>query len=179
MFNPFTVMKKVLSLLFVALLVMPAWADTVVTIDFSAQNYQNEQQIHELTIDDVTVAFDKGTNTNNPPAYFNTGTAVRLYPGNTMTVTAPQNLKKIDFTFGSSDNSNNILCDVGSYNKAAKQWTIGSSDPSKSVVFSVDGTSGHRRIKQLVVTFEEAPLLPSWSLPCSTPTAVISPAAWR
>ncbi len=30
-------MKKFLSLLFVALLAMSAWADTVVTIDFSAQ----------------------------------------------------------------------------------------------------------------------------------------------
>ena len=149
-------MKKILSLLFVALLAMSAWADTVVTIDFSAQSYSNGQQIHELVIDGVTVAFDKGTNTNNPPAYFNTGTAIRLYPGNTMTVTGEQNLKKIDFTFGSGDNSNDILCDVGSYNKAGKQWTIGSSDPSTAVVFSVDGNSGHRRIKQLVVTMEDA-----------------------
>ncbi len=149
-------MKKIFSLLFVALLAMPAWADTVVTLDFSAQGYENSQQIHELTIDGVTVTFDKGTNTNNPPAYFNTGTAIRLYPGNSMTVSAGQNLKKIDFTFGSGDNSNNILCDVGSYNKAGKQWTIGSSDPSTSVVFSIDGTSGHRRIMQLVVTMEEA-----------------------
>ncbi len=73
-----------------------------------------------------------------------------------MTVTGKQNLKKIDFTFGSGDNSNDILCDVGSYNKAGKQWTIGSSDPSAAVVFSVDGNNGHRRIKQLVVTMEDA-----------------------
>ncbi len=149
-------MKKLFSLLFVALLAMSAWADTVVTLDFSDQGYSDQQQIHELVIDDVTVTFDKGTNTNNPPTYYNTGTAIRLYPGNTMTVTGEQNIKKIDFTFGSGDKDNDILCDVGSYNKAGKQWTIGSSDPSTAVVFSVDGSSGHRRFMKLVVTMEDA-----------------------
>ena len=149
-------MKKVLSLLFVALLAMSAWADTTVTIDFTAQGYEGGQQIHELSVGNVTVTFDKGTNTNNPPAYYSGGNAVRLYPGNSMTVSSGQNIKSIDFTFGSGDPSNNILCDVGSYNKAGKQWTIGSSDPSTAVVFSVDGTSGHRRIQKLVVTTEDA-----------------------
>ena len=149
-------MKKLFSLVFVALLAMSAWADTSVTFDFTAQGYSGGQQVHELTIGDVTVTFDKGTNTNNPPAYYTGGNAVRLYPGNTMTVSAATNIKKIDFTFGANDNTNNILCDVGSYNKAGKQWTIGSSDPSTAVVFSVDGTSGHRRIQTLVVTIEEA-----------------------
>lgn len=149
-------MKKLFSLLFVALLTMSAWADTSVTIDFTAQGYTGGQQVHELTVGDVTVTFDKGTNTNNPPAYYTGGDAVRLYPGNSMTVSAETNIKKIDFTFGSNDNTNDILCDVGSYNKAGKQWTIGSSDPSTAVVFSVAGTSGHRRIQTLVVTIEEA-----------------------
>ena len=80
-------MQRIISLFAIALLTMSAWADTVVTLDFSAQSYNDQQQIHELAIDGVTVTFDKGTNTNNPPTYYNTGTAVRLYPGNTMTVT--------------------------------------------------------------------------------------------
>lgn len=149
-------MKKVFSILFVALLAMSAWADTTVTIDFTAQGYEAGQQVHELTVGDVTVTFDKGTNTNNPPAFYSGGNAVRLYPGNSMTVSAEQNIKSIDFTFGSGDPTNNILCDVGSYNKAGKQWTIGSSDPTTAVVFSVDGTSGHRRIQKLDVTIEDA-----------------------
>lgn len=153
-------MKKILSLLFVALLAMSAWADTVVTVDFSQQNFSDQQQIHELNIDGVILAFDKGTNTNNPPKYYNTGASIRLYGGNSMKVVAEQNIKKIDFTFGEGDGgnntSNNILCDVGSYNMAGKQWTIGSSDPSKQVMFTIEGTSGHRRVHQLVITIEDA-----------------------
>ena len=149
-------MKKVLSLLFVALLAMSAWADTVVTVDFSQQNFGDQQQIHELNIDGVILGFDKGTNSNNPPTYFDTGASIRLYGGNTMKVVAEQNIKKIDFTFGSGDGDNNILCDVGNYNKAGKQWTIGSSDPSKQVMFTIEGSSGHRRVHQLVITIEDA-----------------------
>ena len=152
-------MKKLFSLLFVALLTMSAWADTVVTVDFNAQGWSTNTLVTDLTVDGVTLTFDKGTNANsNKPTYFTntSGGALRLYGGNTMTIVAPQNLKKIDFTFLSGEDSNNILSDVGNYNKAGKQWTIGSSDPSAEVVFTIEGSSGHRRIQSLVITMEDA-----------------------
>lgn len=150
-------MKKFLSLLFVALLAFSAWADTVVTIDFNAQGWDTNTLVTELKIDGVNLTFDKGEGSTKPTYFTNTsGGALRLYGGNTMTVAAPQNLKKIDFTFASGDGSNNILSDVGNYNKAGKQWTIGSSDPSAEVVFTIEGTSGHRRIEKLVITMEDA-----------------------
>ena len=151
-------MKKLFSLLFVALLTLSAWADTVVTVDFNAQGWSTNTLVTDLTIDGVKLTFDKGTNANNKPTYYTntSGGALRLYGGNTMTVTAPLNLKKIDFTFLSGEGSNDILSDVGNYNKAGKQWTIGSSDPSTEVVFTIDGTSGHRRIQTLVITMEDA-----------------------
>ena len=150
-------MKKFLSLLFVALLAFSAWADTVVTIDFNAQGWDTNTLVTELKIDGVNLTFDIGEGSTKPTYFTNTsGGALRLYGGNTMTVAAPQNLKKIDFTFASGDGSNNILSDVGNYNKAGKQWTIGSSDPSAEVVFTIEGTSGHRRIEKLVITMEDA-----------------------
>ena len=150
-------MKKVLSLLFVALLALTAWADTTVAVDFSQQGWATNTQVTELTVDDVMLTFDIGTGSTKPTYYSNTsGQALRLYGGNTMTVTAPQNLKKIDFTFASGDNDNQILSDVGNFNSAKKQWTIGSSDPSKEVVFTIDGNSGHRRIAKLLITMEDA-----------------------
>ena len=156
-------MKKLFSLLFVALLAMSAWADTVVTVDFSAQGWDNGQLVTEapLVVDGVTLTFDKGEGTTKP-AYYTTGSAVRLYAGNTMTVTAPTNLKKIDFTFASGEDSNDILSNPGNYNKAGKQWTIGSSDPSNEVTFSIDkktgqaNYSGHRRVQKLVITMEDS-----------------------
>lgn len=152
-------MKKLFSLLFVALLAVSAWADTVVTVDFNAQGWSTNTLVSDLTIDGVKLTFDKGTNPNSTkPTYFTntSGGALRLYGGNTMTITAPQNLLKIDFTFLSGEGTNDILSNPGNYNKAGKQWTIGSSDPSSEVVFTIDGDTGHRRIQKLVITMEDA-----------------------
>ena len=52
-------MKKLYSLLFVALLTMSAWADTVVTVDFNAQGWSTNTLVENLTIDGVTLTFDK------------------------------------------------------------------------------------------------------------------------
>ena len=150
-------MKKLYSLLFVALLTMSAWADTVVTVDFNAQGWSTNTLVENLTIDGVTLTFDKGEGSTKPTYFTNTsGGALRLYGGNTMTITAPTNLKKIDFTFLSGEGSNDIFSTPGNYNKAGNQWTIGSSDPSNEVVFTIDGNSGHRRIQSLVITMEDA-----------------------
>lgn len=165
-------MKKVFSLLFVALLAMSAWADTVVTVDFNAQGWSTNTLVTELTVNGVKLTFDKGTNPNSTkPTYFTntSGGALRMYGGNTMTITAPQNLLKIDFTFLSGEDSNDILSNPGNYNKAGKQWTIGSSAPSSEVVFTIDGNSGHRRIQQLVITMEDAEPITELVDPVFTP----------
>ena len=147
-------MKKLFSLLTLALLTMSAWADTTVTIDFTAQGYENGQAIESCTVDNVTVSFDKGTN-SNAPKYYNAGTAMRLYGGNSMTVAAPANLKSIEFTFGSGEGTNAITSTPGNYVTANNTWTIGSDPASASVVFTIGGTSGHRRVQKLVVTMED------------------------
>ena len=165
-------MKKLFSLLFVAMLTMSAWADTVVTVDFNAQGWSTNTLVTDLTIDGVKLTFDKGTNSNSTkPTYFtnSSGGALRLYGGNTMTITAPQNLLKIDFTFLSGEGTNDILSNPGNYNKAGKQWTIGSSDPSKEVVFTIDGDTGHRRIQKLVITMEDAEPITELVDPVFTP----------
>ncbi len=150
-------MKKIFSLIFVALLTMSAWADTTVVVDFNDQGWESNTLVTELTIDDVSLTFDKGTGGTKPTYYTNTsGGALRLYGGNTMKIKAPQNLLKIDFTFLSGEGSNDIFATPGNYNKAGKQWTIGSSDPSTEVLFTIDGTSGHRRIQKLEITMEDA-----------------------
>ena len=114
------------------------------TLDFSAQNYANGAKISSLTVGEVTASFSKGSGSTDP-AYYNTGTAVRCYPGNTMTVTA-EDITKIEFSFGSDDNTNPITANKGTLNGST--WT-GSAD---AVTFTVGGDSKHRRIQALKVT---------------------------
>ena len=110
-----------------------------------AQGYTNGQEVTTVSQGDVTVTFAKGTAGSNVPKYYNTGEAVRCYPGNTMTVTA-ESITKIVFTFGSGDSSNAISVNTGAL--SGSTWT-GSAD---QVLFSVGGSSGNRRIAQLDVT---------------------------
>ena len=62
------------------------------TIDFSQQGWSNESEITATTpIGDsgISVAFAKGEG-KSAPKYYNSGTAVRMYSGNTMTLAVPQ-----------------------------------------------------------------------------------------
>jgi hypothetical protein len=54
------------------------------------------------------------------------------------------------FTFSSSeDGTNAILASEGTYDEVSDTWTGSSS----SLVFTIDGTKGHRRIKKMVVIY--------------------------
>ena len=140
-------MKKILLFASAMLISMVSMA---ASIDFSAQGYENAQVIESVTIEEgIVVTFDKGTN-QNAPAYYNTGTAVRVYGGGTMTVTATGNtISKIVLTYGTGDNTNEITTDCGTF--ATDTWTGSAS----SVTFTVGGTSKHRRIKVIEVTLGE------------------------
>ena len=123
--------------------------NTTKSIDFSAQGYDNEQSISEATIDsNVSVTFHQGTNTSNAPKYYDTGAAIRCYAGNNFVVDAgTKYLKSITITYGSGDNSNEITTNVGSFNGST--WT----GSATSVTFTIGGTSKHRRIHALSVTY--------------------------
>ncbi len=122
---------------------------TTVSKDFSAQGYTNAQEITSISLDDnVTVTFDKGTNSNTPK-YYDNGTAIRLYGGSTMTVTSSSDpIVAITLTFGADDGTNEFTVNVGDW--ASPTWT----GQSSSVVFTEEGTKGNRRIKAIKVTYE-------------------------
>ncbi len=142
-------MKKIFSLLMFALLTMSAWAAKTVTLDLTAQGYTNGQEVTSLTIDGVTVTFDKGTN-NNTPKYYTSGNAVRLYGGGSLTVSAEDAITGITFTFGSGDGSNAITCDEGTFE--SPNWT----GSATAVEFTIGGTTGHRRFAKIEVTISDA-----------------------
>ena len=94
-------MKKLFSFFLLTLLFTVGYAADV-TIDFSSYGYANGDEVESVTSDDITVTFDKGTNSNNAPKYYTTGEAVRCYGGNFFTVSSSgDNIGEIKLTFGS------------------------------------------------------------------------------
>ena len=123
-------------------------ADKIV-VDFSTKDYANGVSVSSVAQMPVTVTFAKGSNSSNNPKYYTTGTAIRAYGGNTITVsTALGKVVGVEFIFSTTeneDNFNGITADAGTL--VLPTWT-GSEE---SVTFTISGTTGHRRIHKLEV----------------------------
>lgn len=159
-------MKRNFTILLTAALMLLSglsWAQTTITWTASEQGYENQQTIESVAFDsNVTGSFNKGTN-NNAPKYYTSGTAIRCYGGNYFTISSENDLTRISITFGSSDGSNAITTDCGSYENGT--WT----GTANTVTFTIGGTSGNRRIAGFTIIYaSEAPSI-------ATPT--FSPAA--
>lgn len=120
------------------------------TITFSEKGYTNQQEVSTVEGTNMTITFDKGTN-SNVPKYYTSGEAIRAYGGNYFTVAAKQNHKisKIELSFASGEGSNAITTDVVTYSNGT--WEGSAS----SVKFTIGGTSGHRRIAAIKVTYSK------------------------
>ena len=134
-----------------------------VTYDTTAQGYGNAEDITSWTGDGVTIDFANGGNSNGPK-YYTSGTAIRIYPRNTMTVSVPEGglISEITIGFGTSDGTNEITVNGGNW--TSPNWT-GSAN---SVVFTVGGSSGNRRIQTVTVTYTtgEAPAVLTPQITC-------------
>lgn len=125
----------------------PNASETIIekSVTFSESGYTNGEAIETVTLGDVTITFAKGSNSNSPK-YYNTGNAIRTYGGNTFTFSGA-NIKEITFTFATGEGTNAITADSGTY--ANNTW-IGDAT---SVMFTVGGTTGHRRIASVTVKY--------------------------
>ncbi len=145
-------MKRRITFLLTILLLMSGltWAQTI-TWTAADQGYENGQLIESVSFDDhVYAEFFQGTNSNNPPKYYNTGAAIRCYGGNYFTVTSDYTLTEITLGFASGEGSNEITTDSDNY--AEGTWTGNANE----VTFTIGGTSGHRRIATFTITYSES-----------------------
>ncbi len=150
-------MKKI-SLFLMALFVAVSAISATETIDFSAQGYVDKSEI-ETAYDgvDVKITFGIGTYTSLPK-YYNTGTAVRFYKGNEMTITAKNShkIKGLAFVWGVYDNyvvptDGMLSVDAGSYDFTNSTWT----DANGVTELTIKNThSKQHRLKKVVVYFE-------------------------
>ena len=119
------------------------------SIDLSAQGFSNTQTVTSVSGAASTITFAKGSGSNDPK-YYDSGSSVRCYAGNTITIASTsRTIVKIEFTFGNSDGSNAITSSPATYDSGT--WTGSSS----SVTFTIGGTSGNRRIHAITITYED------------------------
>lgn len=127
--------------------------------DFSKQGYSNAEELTEVKVNDyITLYFSIGSNNNNSPKYYNTGTAARLYGGNTLNVKGT-NAVITSVTFITTDDNklhSESAASKGTLDVAGQTWT----GQTKSVTFTQGGTSGHARVQKLEITYILTPAFP-------------------
>ena len=133
--------------------------ETVVTQNFSLNNYENGQAVSKVVDQLTTITFALGSNSNsNAPKYYTTGSAIRCYAGNVFTVESVMTIKKIVITFGTGEEyTNAIVPNVGEI--TGNTWV----GEASSVTFSISGSTGHRRIKSIEITMDGTSTISSYS----------------
>lgn len=149
-------MKKFFSFVLVAMMAIPTFADK--TVEFGAADFAGKGTVNtgsevSVTKDGVTFLCDKG--------YGDGRYGVRCYKGSTVTISATENIKQIDFEFGVIPKPNYKVYDGGllsSYGVGANTWTTGVLDSqarfNKIVVTLGEGTGEGEKLD--VITPEQA-----------------------
>ena len=129
-----------------------------ISYDFSAQGFENAAAVETITLSDgTTLAFDGGGN-NNAPKYYNTGTAIRLYPGNSMTVTAKKTITAIELTCSANNAEGQVSAAPGTVNVNDMTVNITAVNAASTVVTNAHtgtGATSQLRIKSLKITYAE------------------------
>jgi len=129
-----------------------------ISYDFSAQGFENAAAVETITLSDgTTLAFAGGTN-SNVPKYYNTGTAIRLYPGNSMTVTAKKTITAIELTCSANNAEGQVSAAPGTVNVNDMTVNITAVNAASTVVTNAHtgtGATSQLRIKSLKITYAE------------------------
>lgn len=142
------------------------WAQTTEKVDFSAQGYSNGAPVTSYNKGkDFSVAFSKGTNTNNnSPMYYDSEASIHFYGRNTMTISSSsKSISKVVFTYGSKSPSSDTEYKLssGSYSSSSNTWNSESSAGVSSVTFTNANKKGHYKIKTIEVTFASSVATPT------------------
>jgi len=132
---------------------MPA-APTEKSIDivFADLGLENTEELSTHNFGELTLDFNMGENASSiTPKYYTTGAAVRVYSGNTMTISAATPITKIEFTFAGTNyalKSGGYDFSDGTYALASKTWT-GSAES----ITLTNTSTGQIRIVSMTVTY--------------------------
>ena len=127
------------------------------SITFSEQGYQNQQDFdgQSITLGDAKLSFSKGSGSTTPK-YYSTGTAMRLYGGNTLTISSSKTISKVEFTYAEDYNgtsyyptADNSTVTPGTYDYSTHTWTGSANE----IVLSRSASTGHFRIVSITITY--------------------------
>ena len=124
-------------------------AEQTVTFDVASYEFANQAALTTYKVGDITFAFDGGGN-NNSPKYYTSGTAVRCYPKNTITVSGGK-IKKVEVV--APDGYTNAI-DLYDGETKLDNFTWEGNREGVVLTFDKDKTSGQSRFVKINVIYE-------------------------
>ena len=131
-----------------------------ITVDFSTMGFANAQDIATLTLSDgTTLAFSAGTNKNGPK-YYNSGSAIRMYPSNFFTVTAAagKTIAGLTLTCSANNAEGNVSASPGAVSADGMTLAISGVNAAATTVTNVHegtGATSQLRIGKMTITYAE------------------------
>lgn len=127
------------------------------TIVFSELGYANAAEVTDVEKNGINLIF-YGTGSNTPK-YYNTGTGVRMYNNNTLTVNAPVGYEITEIKFTYSSESNTFKGTVSVDGASATDFTPSTtwSGNANKLVFTYTPSSGHCRIQKMEISYRHLP----------------------
>ena len=172
-------MKKFLLFISFCLLCLTQIRATEFTVDFSKAGYANQTVVtsNVSTDENVSIVFAKAS-ANNAPTYYTSGTAIRLYNGGTLTVSAVSGYEITGISFKSASGTKyiqylTVSTGNGSFSSTTSSGTYTTTGDSEVVFTQVkDANNGttQSRIISITVTYEPAAPATAVAKPTTTAT---------
>lgn len=121
------------------------------TFTFANLGYENAQSVTTVNGSACTLLFNDGTNTQNDPRYYTTGSGVRMYKDNTLTISSTtKTIGSIEFTFDGNNTALSLASnqpgELSEVSNSKRTWT----GNANSVQFT---TSATNRIQAITITY--------------------------
>lgn len=127
-----------------------------ITVAMSSLGVANGVEVGTKTLTDGTVlTFDKGSN-NNAPKYYDSGTAVRMYPNNSVTVTASKKIASIKLTCSANNAEGKISASKGTIVIEGMTVNINGIDDTATTITNAHtgtGAASQLRIASIEITY--------------------------
>lgn len=123
----------------------PVPGTNTVQVNFADSGYSDQEKLSSIAVGPITITC---STSGNGTKWFNNGSALRVYAGGTWTFSG-KTIVAFSLTFGSSDGGNTISTDTGTYDNGS--W----SGSASSIVMTIGGTSGNRRISAISITYND------------------------
>lgn len=142
-------MKQHLLRFIIALFTISIWSGTSWGQDVYdlTSGFSNGEVVNTIKGTNSSIIFNKGTGSSSP-TYYSSGTAIRFYGGNTLTIASENDITKIEFEYSTKPTESNLSISIGTYDFTSHIWT----GTSKEVVLSNTAKSGNFRFQKITVT---------------------------